>query len=341
MTGAPDPATAILTALTGSATPGAYPDTLHDRFDAALAAAWTASTGMNLSGLPQTGGAPGPFHATDALADDPGSIILDQACARWGTAPKARTLAEKADLLAALVRGIETTLPLPPGVVPTSGVLPVGTGQGTLTWAADLTAASILDAGFKATPWNTEHGPPWPPPIGAAPQGTTPGPRSGRAIRFSLGAGGKRIEVEPAVATFGAGQDAWIGLWLYFAPGFPLAIDDWQVITQFHGADVTSPQQCVQVRRGKLSIADGHAFGPTLVTGQWYALVVRFSTDPHGTTSAWLDDVPVLSGYAAGLNNLPLYWKTGYYRDPAITTAGTVWQAGHALGTGYGAVRPS
>jgi hypothetical protein len=338
VTATSDPATAILTALTGSATPGTYPDTVHDRLDAALVAAWAASAGLNLT-VPTSGGAPGPYRAAGANATDPWSIVVDQATARFGTEPKARTLTEKAQLLAVLVAGIDAHRAPPPGSA--TPPLPTGTGQGTLTWAADLTQADVQDAGFKATPWNTEHGPPWPPPIGAAPQGTDGGPRSGRAIRFSLEPGGKRIEVEPDVATFGAGQDAWIGLRLYFAPGFPLAIDDWQVITQFHGADVTSPQQCVQVRRGKLSIADGHSFGPTLVTGQWYALVVRFSADPHGTTSAWLDDVPVLSGYAAGLNNLPLYWKTGYYRDPAITTPGTVWQAGHALGTGYGAVRPS
>ena len=58
-----------------------------------------------------------------------------------------------------------------------------------------------------------------------------------------------------------------------------------------------------------------------------------------GEMSVWLNDRSVLSNYAAGLNNPPMYLKTGLYHDTSIP-GGTIYQADHAMGTGYGAVRP-
>lgn len=297
--------------------------TLVDQLDAALTVAWELAAGLNLT-LPTSGGSPGPYRPGGTSWD----LAYDQTCARWGTAPKARTMTEKAALLEQLVRGIDAHRATPTPV----GALPAGTTQGTLTWAADLTKADVVSAGFKSTPWNTETGPSWPPPIAAAPDGR-------RSIKFALGTGGKRIEVEPNCRTFPKGDDAWFGFSVLFDTGFPLSVNDWWVTAQLHGNDTTSPQQCIQVRQGQFHIADNHAFGPQLVTGHRYRVVMHASMDPRGTTSVWVDDQLVCNAYQAGLNATPLYWKTGSYKDPS-TAGGTLYQADHALGTGYGAVRP-
>lgn len=325
--------TDLLKALTGSATPGQYPDTVVGRLDAALAEAWLESTGLNIA-VPASGESPGPYRSTgtDAWAD-----IVDQATAPYGTAPKARTLTEKAALLEALVKGIDASKGVavapPVGTGTTlTGTLPAGTTQGTNQWRADLTKNDVISAGFKSTSWDTESGPSWPPPIG------TYGGK--RAIKFALGGGGKRIEVEPNHRTLSNGDDAWCGFSFYLESGFPVGVNDWQVIWQWHGNDTTSPQQCLQVRSGQLHIADNHAIGPQLVTGKWYRVVAHVQANSGGTMNVWLDDVNIASNYNAGLNATPLYLKCGLYRDTGISTAGTVYQADHALGTGYGAVVP-
>lgn len=324
----------LLKALTGSTTPGSYPDTLIDRLDAALTEAWTESSGLNIP-VPTSGSDPGPFAANGSVDTD----ILDQATSRFGVSPKARTLTEKAALLEALVKGIygnSAPVVTPPAgggttTPPPSTTLPPGTSQGTLSWAADYSKNDVVSAGFKSTNWNTESGPSWPPPIGTY--------AGRRAIKFALGGGGKRIEVEPNHKTLAKGDSAWSGFQFYLESGFPISTNSWQVIFQWHGNDTTSPQQCIQLHKGQLSIADNHLIGPQLKTGQWYQMVNYFTADSRGSVSVWLDGVNICDNYGAGLNATPLYLKCGLYHDTSIA-GGTIYQTAHTMGTGYGACLP-
>lgn len=322
--------TDLIAALTGSASTGSYPDTVVDRLDKALAAAWNLSSGLDLQGLPSTGSDPGPYRG-DATAWDE---AVDQVTARYGASPKSRTLVEKAQLLEALVTGIDAKRG---GGTTTGGgtssgggstTIPSGETQGSLLWAADFAKGDVLAAGFKSTNWNTEHGPSWPPPIGTF--------AGRRAIKFALGGGGKRIEVEPNHKTLGKGDDVYCGFWFYLESGFPLGTSSWQVIWQWHGNDTTSPQQCQQVHKGQLTIADNTKIGPQLQTGRWYQVVARVQTDSGGTMNVWLDGAKIADNVRAGLNATPLYLKCGLYHDTSIA-GGTIYQTGHTLATGYGA----
>lgn len=317
---------ALLAALTGSATLGQYPDTLVDRLDAALEAAWDVSTGMDLSIPDLTGPSAGPFAGADTYQH----AVEDQVLARYPGPPnKPRTLVEKAKTLEALVAGIKGKLDA--GTPPPSGggstTLPAGTSQGSLEWAADLSKSGVVAAGYKSTDWNTQAGPAWPPPIGDY--------AGRRAIKFQLGGGGKRIEVEPNHRTFGSSGNAWFGFQFYLESDFPLSASSWHVIWQLHGNDTTSPKMALQAHKGGMTVGDNGAFTP-LVKQKWYQCVV-YPDFSAGRMSVWLDDVKVIDNYNTGKSNPDYYLKVGSYQDPGVG-AGTIYQAAHKLGSGYGAV---
>jgi hypothetical protein len=343
----------ILKALTGSATAGQYPDTLHDRLDAALAEAWVESTGLDIA-TTASGGDPGPFRSngTDVWSD-----VMDQLTARYGTSPKARTLAEKLTLLDELVTGIDaakgTTTGTGTGTTTGTGTgtttggtgtttppagLPAGTSQGSLTWGADFTKGDVVSAGFQSTDWNTQSGPTWPPPIVAAPD------NGERCIRFALPSGGERIEVQPnAAQSIGNGQDVWYGFWFIADSSFVSNIDDWHIICQFHGNDTTSPHQIIAINGGDLITGNApqhHFANGQIKAGVRYNLVTHITANSGGHQSVWLNDVLVLDDFAAGLNATPLYLKCGIYESPGEFPASTIYQGQHRVGTGYGAVRP-
>jgi hypothetical protein len=321
--------TIILKALTGSATPGQYPDTLHDRVDAALVEVWVEATGLNIP-TTASGGSPGPFRSAGT---DPWAEVADQVTARYGTAPKARTLAEKVTLLDELIAGIAAHKG---GPVPGTGVLPPGTSQGALTWHADYSKGDVVAAGFLPTNWNTQSGPAWPPPIVAAPD------TGERCIRFALPAGGERIEVQPTAAqNIGNGQDCWFGFWFIPDASFVSSIDDWHIVAQFHGNDTTSPHQIIGINGGGLLTGNApqhHFAAGQIKAGVRHRLVTHITATSGGHQSVWLDDVLVLDNYAAGLNATPLYLKCGIYERPGTFPASTIYQGGHRIGTGYGAV---
>jgi hypothetical protein len=326
---------AVHKAITGSTDVGTYDDSLVDRLRAALADLKTAKDANGVKTQLIASPSSGPFSTPATTSDD----VREQLTAAWECEPGVyRTVTQMigqflADL-AALNAGTQSATPAPPSGT-TSGTststLPSGTAQGVAQWKADLSKGDVIAAGYKSTSWNTEHGPAWPPPIVSQ--------AGKRCIKFQLGSGGKRIEVEPNHRTFPKGDDAWFGFSFYLDNDFPLSADSWQVIWQLHGNDTTSPQQAIQCHKGGLSIADNHQFA-TVSKNQWYRVVVHAQFNSGGTMSVWLNDQNVLSNYNAGLNNPPMYLKTGLYHDMSIA-GGTIYGADHALGTGYGAVRPA
>lgn len=208
-----------------------------------------------------------------------------------------------------------------------SSALPADTEQGVTQWAADLSKSGVLSAGFKSTPWNTETGPAWPPPIATF--------AGRRAIKFHLGKGGKRIEVEPDHRTFGSAGGAWFGFQFYLESDFPLAASSWHVIWQLHGNDTTSPKFALQAHKGGLTVGDNGALTP-LSKQRWYQAVV-FADFSAGRMSVWLDGRKVVDSFNCGRSNPDYYLKVGSYQDTAIG-GGTIYQAAHKLGTGYGSV---
>lgn len=311
----------LLAALTGSAIPGQYPDTIHDRLDAALNEAWIESANLNIA-LPTSGSDPGPFTYNGTVD----ASILDQGTARFGTTPKARTLVEKATLLEALIKGIYAHPGSNPPPATSSGITPDPTH---LLWQADFTKGDVLAAGFGSTPWNTETGPSWPPPIGTY---------AGRkAIKFQLGSGGKRIEVQPpdAVNSFPSTGDKYFRFEFYLESDFPLSAQSWHVIWQLHGNDTTSPKLDLEAHKGGLTIADNTALVP-LSKQVWYKVVVH-ADFTNGRMSTWLNDLLVHDNISTGKSNPNYYLKCGSYQDTAIG-AGTLYQTNHKLGTTYNSV---
>lgn len=266
------------------------------------------------------GGDPGPY--TSPIDDGP--IVVEQLTARWAVSADQvnRSIDECWGQVAECVRAV-TAVPAPTA----GGGLPTGTSQGTLEWAADLSQSGAVAADYKSTPWNTESGPTWPPPVGTY--------AGRRAIKFALGSGGKRIEVEPNHRTFGATGNAWFGFQFYLESDFPLGAGSWHVIWQLHGNDTTSPRFALQAHKGGLTVGDSGALTP-LVKQHWYQAVV-YADFSAGHISVWLDGSKVIDNFNCGKSTPDYYLKCGSYQDTAIG-AGTIYQAGHRLGSGYGAV---
>lgn len=323
-------------AITGATDVGTYSDSIVDRYRSALAALKTAkdANGVKTDLISTT--TAGPFSTPANTSDD----IREQLTAAWECEPGVfRTVPQMHDQFLADLKALNagtqtaTTTPTTGTTTPSTGgssSLPSGTAQGVNQWRADLSKGDVISAGYKSTSWNTEHGPSWPPPIVTQ--------AGKRCIKFQLGSGGKRIEVEPNHRTFPKGDDAWFGFSFYLDNDFPLSTDSWQVIWQLHGNDTISPQQAIQCHKGGLTIADNHSFA-TVSKNQWYRVVVHANFGSGGAMSVWLNDKQVLSNYNAGLNAAPMYLKCGLYHDTAIA-GGTIYEADHALGTGYGAVVP-
>ena len=196
----------------------------------------------------------------------------------------------------------------------TSRPAPTGRSAGA-TWAL---SAGL--EGFTSTPWNNE---------GATDPQAAPSPDvPGRtAVKFVMPAGGKRTEAEPDIAEFQAGKTASVGYAGYFAPGFPVDTDSWQLIMQFKQPGEGSPPLAVEVGGGQLRLANhgGNQKNFCAVTGGSFSFRLRITFG--GTVDAWCGDRQTLRDYRTPASNVDgsAYLKTGIYRDQSITQAGTLF----------------
>ncbi len=299
--------------------------TLVDQLDAALTVAWRLSSGLNVP-VPTSGGAPGPYRAGGSSWD----LAYDQVCARWGSAPKARTLSQKAELLTALVAGIDqsrgTVTPAPPPAAGSSWrPLPVLTSRAAAgetssfqssvpSWTADGMVVSLLAKGDRD---------------GA------PNPTKGGATQ--------RCEVhlagwENLTGTLFLRWDFSLG------KGFPTGTRDWQMIAQCKNSSTGSPPLELGVGNGVIYLvwhsASGsetgrEVFGPA-TTGTKHSVIVQvpFTTGPNAKVTGWFNGRQVFSANhgPTAYPGQSVYSKIGLYRSNAIGVPATVTHHGVAKG---------
>lgn len=332
----------LLRALTGSEKTGDYPDTLVDHINLALDAAWDLVNARGLNVPVIAGDDLGPWETPTTVLGDIREQVLSRF--RYDAASRPRTLSEAARQLEALVAALNeesgTSTPPPAG----GGSLPAGTSQGTLSWAAKMSAANSKDAGYSSNVQrqygsgsiqNSQD----PIPIGAAPEGS-------RGLVLSMAAGQGRLEVRtPLLQSIGSNQDFWLGFWFVGDQHVEETRSDWSIIMQVHGNDTTSPHQILAVDGGDFITGNAKTLKRfhtnRIKKNTRYNVVMNVRANSAGTMSIWVNHEKVLDNYAAGLNNLPGYLKVGWYRQPSNAPAAKMWVGGHRIGTGYGAVYPT
>lgn len=322
-------------ALTGSDTLGAYPDTAMDHLLAALDAAWDLVEARGLTVPVIAGSQLGPWRIPDTLLGDCRQQVLARFA--YDAASRPRTLAEAARQLEVLVAALDEQ----PVVRPPT--LPAGESQGTLTWAADMSAAHSTAAGFLRhliqRQWSGSiQNSTTPVPMGTAPEGS-------RGLVFHLPAGMGRLEVQPPVLqSMRSGEQAYVGFWFVGDAQVARTRDPWALIIQWHGNDNTSPHQILAVDGGDLITGNGKTlrrfYLDRVKPNTRYNVVMKVSATSGGPVTVWVNHEKVLDNYKAGLNNLPLYLKTGMYRQHRGSPNQTIWMGGHRVATGYGAAYP-
>ncbi|GAA4845373.1 hypothetical protein GCM10023201_40720 [Actinomycetospora corticicola] len=325
----------LLDALMGKAD-----GSIVDQLDAALAAAWAVSTGMDLVVAP-TGGTPGPFHPGGGTLD----LALDQVAARWGAAPKARTMVEKAALLEQLVRGIagKRTPANRPSGTPAAG----GTSSPSVP-SSGWRALSVLTA--KAATGERSSFQSAVPSWGEAGMTVSllaKGDRPGTPNRTS-GGDTQRCEI------LLAGWESLTGTQFLrydftLADGFPVDTTDWQVIAQLKNSSTGSPPLEVMVGRGQVYLqwhdAGGRETGREVLgkatTGVRHSVVLQVPfTTGKATVRGWFDGAESFQA-EHGPTQYPgqgSYGKLGLYRSNRIGKAATVVHHGVARGSSLAAV---
>lgn len=305
--------------------------TLVDQVDDALAIAWRLASGLNLT-LPASGGSPGPYRP----GGTPWDLAYDQTCARWGAAPKARTLADKTALLEALVKGIDSHRGTPTPA-PSSG------------WKALPVVTKVLADGDTSSFQNT------------APVWTSSGmhivmPATGHdstAVNVPpAGDGIQRCEVTVAgEGGITSGRRFFRFVW-ELGKGFPSDVSDWEVLAQWKGDGSGSPPLSIETRGGNFVLTwhelPTDPVGAPVVIGPATAGIhdvivdVTFSTSaPSSPVSTWIDGRQTVTGAKVGAT---LYsgkadrLKTGLYRSSAIARPADLTLRGFTAGSSFSAV---
>jgi len=174
-----------------------------------------------------------------------------------------------------------------------------------------------------------------------------PGAPSRVAMRFTVTHGQEPIYrgTRSEVATpnlWREGGVVWADWWMRVGASWPAA-DAWQIITQWHlDGPPSQPVLIFDARDNRLQFATSAGSDWTrrwrapLVRGRWYHFVLgaRFSTEPaHGWVTLSVDGRQVVPRTATALlqPGRAVYLKQGYYRDPAIVPAGSVFISGTRL----------
>jgi hypothetical protein len=223
----------------------------------------------------------------------------------------------------------------------------------TVLWTGDLRTGDLSQ--FQDAPWNNVGG--------LAPRVVADPVHNGtHAVELTIPGSstsddgiccGSRNELLPSFRDLVPGDDLYFQLSTFLAPGFPVDAD-WQVITQFKQNFDGSPPLSLNVEQGQYRVEGGygHPGGSRqfivnigeATTGTWveWVLHVKFSSDPAvGFVEVWKDGAIALPKYfppggtlypdPSGVDGG--YVKTGLYRDPGITTPGTLYIAGWVIGT--------
>ncbi|HEY2221091.1 heparin lyase I family protein [Actinomycetospora sp.] len=202
-------------------------------------------------------------------------------------------------------------------------------------WQANLSGPNPL-ANFRNTPYNNDGAP--------APEiEDAPGITGAKAVRYTVPGGGKRTELEPQVASYKEGDDAYFGFAWNLPDDFPVNADGWQVVAQWKNDGDGSPPIEVKIDHGQF-VLDGGAggedpgdnyftqpIGPAVV-GQQTDLVlhVHFSTDPKkAQVDVWMNGQKRVDAYrppgGTRYQDEDSYLKTGIYRDTAINQSATLY----------------
>jgi hypothetical protein len=138
------------------------------------------------------------------------------------------------------------------------------------------------------------------------------------------------------------GGVVWADWWVRVGQNWPAA-DAWQIVTQWHmDGPPSQPVLIFDARDNRLQFATSRGGGWTrrwrapLERGRWYhfTLGARFSSDPaRGWVTLSVDGRQVVPKTATALlePGRSVYLKQGYYRDPAIVPAGSVFISGTRL----------
>jgi hypothetical protein len=333
--------TNLLAALTGSASSGSYPDTVLDRLDKALAAAWNLSAGLNIA-APVSGSDPGPYRS-DAQAWDG---IVDQTTARYGAAPKARTLVEKAQLLEALIKGIDAHRTSGSAGGSGGGGDTTGSGTGTTTgeWAAlpVLTSSGVTsanDSHQSAVPSFQSDGM----HVRLPSSGGSPGPGASAAS-------GSYQRCEAYVAGWGnLTGTLFLRYDFTLLGGFPTSTGTWQTIAQCKNSSTGSPplELMVGSKSGRNAVylqwhsAGGSETGTEIIcdatTDVKHSVVLEVPfTTGNASVSAWHNGAVAFSGKAHGgtlYSGQSSYGKIGTYRDAAVGKTSEIVFHGVAKGS--------
>lgn len=332
-------------ALTGSDNLGGYEDSVGDRLMSALDAGWELIEAGGLMNEVRViaGSAVGPFASKPlSKLDDVREQVTSRF--RFDASSKPRNLAEAAAQLEVLVTVLTKSNPAPPPPPTTGGALPAGQTQGEVSWAAKTSGGDSTAWGFKPNLIQRQWGSgaietsSKAVPVGNAPEGS-------RGLVFHLPAGQGRLEVQPPVLqSMKSGESAYFGFWVVFDSVVERDRDPWALIAQWHGNDTTSPQQIIAADGGDLITGNRTTFkrfyNGRIKAGKRYDIVTKVSATAGGPQSVWVNGELVLAEYKAGLNKLPLYLKTGLYRQPNGSPDQTLWMGGQRVGTGYGSAYP-
>jgi hypothetical protein len=230
---------------------------------------------------------------------------------------------------------------------------------GQILWTGNAETGDMSQ--FQDTPYNVVKG--------LTPQVVQEPVRGGRyAIRLGITGPstpadgvccGSRDEIVPEFPDAGAGDDLYVAVSTYLAPGFPVEAH-WQTIVQFKQDVGGSAPVSVNVENGSYRLEGGygapsgsHPFTipmGTAVTGQWvdWVLHVKFSPDPAvGFVEVWRNGALVVPRYApvagtlyaAPPGQVTSEIKFGYFRDPTIVPPGTIYIDDARIGTSLDIVR--